>query len=357
MVESSPAVVGGLVYVGSDDGNVYCLNATNGAVVWTYTTGSFVFSSPAVVGGFVYVGSSDGHVYCLNGTSGSWVWNYTTGWFVYSSPAVVGGFVYVGSLDDNVYCLNAADGTLVWKCTTGGWVLSSPAVVNGVVFVGSEDGNVYAFGPSPLTVSISCTSATMDAGQSQLFSSTVSGGTPPYSYKWYLDGSPVGNNSTSYWYTAAEGSHEVYVNVTDSASVPVTVESNTATVTVNSAVTVSIAPTFWIMYVNQTELFTATVSGGTASFLYQWYLNGSAVSDATNATWTFAPASAGLYTVYVNVTDGVGAQVTSNAADVVVARLTPEFPSYLILPLFMMATLLAAFVLKPKRGAREDFFL
>ena len=154
-VESSPAVVNGLVYVGSDDGNVYCLNATNGAVVWTYTTGSFVFSSPAVASDFVYVGSSNGHVYCLNATNGAVVWTYTTGWFVYSSPAVVGGLVYVGSLDDSVYCLNATDGTLVWNYTTGGWVWSSPAVVNGVVYVGSEDGNIYAFGPSSANYDVS----------------------------------------------------------------------------------------------------------------------------------------------------------------------------------------------------------
>jgi outer membrane protein assembly factor BamB len=107
-----------------------------------------VFSSPAVVGGFVYVGSSNGHVYCLDATNGAVVWTYTTGWFVYSSPAAVGGFVYVGSLDDNVYCLNATDGTLVWKCMTGGWVWSSPAVVNGVVYVGSYDSGIYAFGSS-----------------------------------------------------------------------------------------------------------------------------------------------------------------------------------------------------------------
>ena len=56
-VYSSPAVVGGVVYVGSDDGNVYALNAANGAKLWNYTTGSEVYSSPAVVDGVVYIGS------------------------------------------------------------------------------------------------------------------------------------------------------------------------------------------------------------------------------------------------------------------------------------------------------------
>ena len=38
-VDSSPAVADGRVYVGSDDGRVYCLDASTGAQVWNYTTG------------------------------------------------------------------------------------------------------------------------------------------------------------------------------------------------------------------------------------------------------------------------------------------------------------------------------
>jgi outer membrane protein assembly factor BamB len=142
-VESSPAVAGGLVYVGSDDNHVYCLNATNGTQVWNYTTGGAVWSSPAVVAGLVYVGSDDDNVYCLNATTGTRLWNYTTGNAVWSSPAVAGGLVYVGSDDNNVYCLNAASGARVWNYTTGSDVVSSPAVAAGLVYVGSDDDNVY----------------------------------------------------------------------------------------------------------------------------------------------------------------------------------------------------------------------
>jgi outer membrane protein assembly factor BamB len=146
-VFSSPAVVGGIVYVGSRDGNVYALDASTGAKVWNYTTGSWVDSSPAVVGGLVYVGSADQNVYCLNAATGALVWNYTTGgWVDESSPAVVGGIVYVGSEDDNVYALDASTGAFVWNYTTGDQVLSSPAVVGGIVYVGSD--HVYALNAS-----------------------------------------------------------------------------------------------------------------------------------------------------------------------------------------------------------------
>jgi outer membrane protein assembly factor BamB len=147
---SSPAVAGGVVYVGSNDNNVYALNATTGALIWNYTTGGGVgYSSPAVADGVVYVGSYDDSVYALNAATGALIWSYTTGGWVYSSPAVSGGVVYVGSNDHKVYALNAATGALIWSYTTGSHVDSSPAVAGGVVYVGSHDGKVYAFGSGP----------------------------------------------------------------------------------------------------------------------------------------------------------------------------------------------------------------
>jgi|ERR1035438_3729534 glucose dehydrogenase len=41
-VESKPAVVGGVIYVGGIDNNVYALNASNGCLLWKYTTGLYV---------------------------------------------------------------------------------------------------------------------------------------------------------------------------------------------------------------------------------------------------------------------------------------------------------------------------
>jgi len=110
---------------------------------WSYKTGNGVASSPAIVNGFVYVGSDDDYVYALNATTGAKLWSYPTGSAVTTSPAVVNGVVYVGSGDD-VYALNATTGAELWSYPTGGPV-PSPAIVNGVVYVGSDDGNVHAF--------------------------------------------------------------------------------------------------------------------------------------------------------------------------------------------------------------------
>jgi outer membrane protein assembly factor BamB len=147
-VLSSPAVVNGKVYVGSDDSNLYCLDSLTGAKIWNYSTGSWVASSPAVADGKVYVGSSDGKVYCLDATTGTQTWNYATGDWVYSSPSVFNGKVYACSFDYNVYCLNATTGEFIWSYTTGGAMPSSPAVADDRVYVGSHDDNIHCLNAS-----------------------------------------------------------------------------------------------------------------------------------------------------------------------------------------------------------------
>jgi hypothetical protein len=172
------------------------------------------------------------------------------------------------------------------------------------------------------SVTVSSGSVTLDVGQSQIFTATVSGGTSTFSYQWYLDGGSVsGATGPSWTYTPSSsslGSHSVYVKVTDSASTPVTVQSNTASVTVNAAPSVTVSSGSVTLDVGQSQVFTSSVTGGTSPFAYQWFLNGTAVSGATSSTWTFAPGSSGPYSVYVNVTDNVGSNAKSNVAAVTV---------------------------------------
>ena len=66
------------MYVGSDDNNLYALNASTGALLWKYATGGNVSSSPAVANGVVYIGSDDYDVYALNAGTGALLWKYAT---------------------------------------------------------------------------------------------------------------------------------------------------------------------------------------------------------------------------------------------------------------------------------------
>jgi serine/threonine-protein kinase len=67
---------------------VYTLDAATGNLKWKYTTGGQVFSSPAISGGVVYVGSGDNNLYALDAATGNLKWKYTTGGGIESSPTV-----------------------------------------------------------------------------------------------------------------------------------------------------------------------------------------------------------------------------------------------------------------------------
>jgi hypothetical protein len=210
-----------------------------------------------------------------------------------------------------------------------------------------------------LTVSIEPTSATITLGQSVTFSSVTSGGTPPYTLKWYLNGTEVSGVTSSSWIftPTATGHHVIYLNVTDSVSQ--TAKSNEASVMVAPPLTVSISPTSASILVGQSVTFTSTVSGGYTPYSYQWYLNGAPVSGATAASWTFTPTTAGIYYVHLKVTDAKGNTAQSDTARITVATVPVggySFPIQVhtktepIIPyIALIATLTAIFTkLRPK---------
>jgi eukaryotic-like serine/threonine-protein kinase len=167
-VISSPAVVNGVAYIGSTDGNLYALDAASGTVKWKFATESWVASSPAVASGVVYFESYDSNFYALDAAAGHLKWKFQTAgekrfagkhlhhlqpaaetmpdpWdFYLSSPSVWNGVVYFGSGDGNIYALDANSGALKWKFQTGDVVHSSPAIADGTLFIGSWDRYLYA---------------------------------------------------------------------------------------------------------------------------------------------------------------------------------------------------------------------
>jgi outer membrane protein assembly factor BamB len=144
-VITSPAVVNGVVYIGSQDGNLYALDASNGLQLWSAPVGAS-FSSPAVANGVVYVGGEDAAVFAINAATGAVEWStQTVGDYVDSSPAVANGVVYVGTEGWELEAFNAVTGAVLWEAATGAAIFSSPTVANGAVYVGSGDDSVYAY--------------------------------------------------------------------------------------------------------------------------------------------------------------------------------------------------------------------
>jgi eukaryotic-like serine/threonine-protein kinase len=167
-VISTPAVVDGTAYFGSNDHYLYAVNLADGAQRWKFKTGSRVTSSPAVYNGRVYFGSYDGNIYAVDAKSGEQRWKFASEGerrfsgrhlhgtdpaaesmpdpfdFYLSSPSIDADTVYVGSGDGNIYALDASSGALRWKFHTGNVVHASPAVANGMVYIGSWDSYFYA---------------------------------------------------------------------------------------------------------------------------------------------------------------------------------------------------------------------
>jgi len=153
---SSPAVVRGVVYC-SGRGGVAALNAATGAVLWSVSPGgplSIVEDSPALAKGMVYVGASvvgqhgsvTGTLYALKAHTGKVIWSAPVASGITSSPAVANGVVYVGSDDGTLYAFDAKTGAeLVAIAGVAGQ--SSPTVANGVVYSETTvSGELFALG-------------------------------------------------------------------------------------------------------------------------------------------------------------------------------------------------------------------
>jgi len=152
-VISSPAYSNNF-YFGSSNGVVYAVSK-DGREVWRTRLGGSIETTPAVAFGRVYVGAGDGSLYALNASNGKLLWKYTTGGPIVASPIVsLNGIVYVGSADGKVYALDAKNGELVWSDNTGASIEVTPVLDNGMLFVCSSDGTIRAYGKPSFTSAI-----------------------------------------------------------------------------------------------------------------------------------------------------------------------------------------------------------
>lgn len=139
-IESSAAIVGGTVFVGSQKGELTALSLDNGSVYWKYATGSPIGeSSPAYSDGVVYIGDLGGYLNAVNATDGKKLWAFKAGNEIKSSPVVAGDRVLIGSYDQFLYCLSTRNGSVLWKFRTEGPVHSTPSIVDGIAYFAGCD--------------------------------------------------------------------------------------------------------------------------------------------------------------------------------------------------------------------------
>jgi outer membrane protein assembly factor BamB len=140
-----PVVFGGLVFFGSStDHKVYALDATTGKTVWTFFTDAPVRVAPAAGEHGLYVGSDDGVLYCLDLKSGKLKWKILgagkddrimgndrliSRWPVRGGPAIHDGVVYFAAgiwptEGLYVYAVNARSGKVIWRNADSGTMVS-----------------------------------------------------------------------------------------------------------------------------------------------------------------------------------------------------------------------------------------
>src|ERR1051326_5196237 len=138
-IESSAAIVGGTVFIGSQKGELVALSLDNGKVYWKFDTGNPIGeSSPAYSNGVVYIGDYGGWLNAVNASDGKKLWAHKANGEIKSSPVVIGdisspaysnGVVYIGDYGGWLNAVNASDGKKLWAHKANGEIKSSPVVI------------------------------------------------------------------------------------------------------------------------------------------------------------------------------------------------------------------------------------
>jgi outer membrane protein assembly factor BamB len=141
---TSVAIYDSLVLVGSrQDGKLNALSLQNGNEIWSFRSGGDAVGTPVISGGLVFIGSNDLNIYAIEAMSGRKVWERKIESELLCSPAATKDHVIFGCLDGYVYALGVADGNRVWSFQTGDKITSPVAISNDRVFVGSQDTKLY----------------------------------------------------------------------------------------------------------------------------------------------------------------------------------------------------------------------
>jgi outer membrane protein assembly factor BamB len=140
------------VLVGTGDGFVYSLDATNGSVLWKSKTEGVVDTAPAAGDGKVFAvgentSSGRARLYAFDAATGRTTWSYSPGRFgvLASSPSVIPGTVFEAFGDRSVVALDTANGMVRWKQQVRGDFAgtSAPAFAGGSLFVIDREGGLY----------------------------------------------------------------------------------------------------------------------------------------------------------------------------------------------------------------------
>jgi len=147
-----PAIVDGVLYAASHNGEVVAVNPQNGRRSWAVKTKRPLSAGPAVAGGLLVVASSDGDVIALEADSGKERWRRAIGSEVLASPLILEDNVVIRTVDGHLESMASADGTQRWSLNEQVPRLSlrgtaPPVFAAGRIIAGFDSGKVLAVDP------------------------------------------------------------------------------------------------------------------------------------------------------------------------------------------------------------------
>lgn len=155
-ISSRPVVHRGRLYVGTDDGSMVCLETFDGKENWRYSTRGPVLQPPVISDDLVLFSNEADHVFALDRETGKFRWQYKTETpeeFTlrgHAGVAMDGELVFAGFADGTLVALRAATGSVAWIKSLKGEaerfvdVDATPVVSGERVFVASSGGGAYA---------------------------------------------------------------------------------------------------------------------------------------------------------------------------------------------------------------------
>lgn len=110
----------GVVYLGTENGDVVALEASTGAVKWHQSVRAEILADPAVGGGMVYLTGSTGEVIALDDETGATKWRNTSETPSLSlrgtaAPTYAQGGVFVGTANGKLVVLVSENGQPAWE--------------------------------------------------------------------------------------------------------------------------------------------------------------------------------------------------------------------------------------------------
>lgn len=181
-----------MAYVGSDNGTVYALGASDGKVHWQHKIGGEALVY-AAANGAVYA-TSDSMLYALNASNGALLWQYQASTYI-SQVLVSDGVIYANTAatgnTTTLSALRAADGTPLWHYSLATITPGLLAVINGVVY----DRQASGMPPDPNSTSTIYALRASDAHI--LWQAPVAGS------DGFVDGEPVESNGILYFATSS----------------------------------------------------------------------------------------------------------------------------------------------------------